>query len=59
MNMILKECEEKNGCKGRGYVREILSPMKNFKDQQWSLSWKVQRPTYFKKDMMEMHIEHN
>ena len=34
MKMILNECEDKDGCKGGGYVREISSPMKNFKDQQ-------------------------
>ena len=34
MKMILKEFEDKDGCKGAGFVREISSPMKNFKDQQ-------------------------
>ena len=33
MKMILKECEDKYGCKGGGFVCEISSPMKNFKDQ--------------------------
>ena len=31
--MILKECEDKDGCKGGGYDHDISSPMKNFKDQ--------------------------
>ena len=33
MNMILKECEDEDGDKGGGYVREISRLMKNFKDQ--------------------------
>ena len=33
MKMILKKCEDNDGCKGRGSIREISSPMKNFKDQ--------------------------
>ena len=33
MKTILKECEDEYGCKGAGSVHEILSPMKNFKDQ--------------------------
>ena len=33
VKMSLKECERKDGCKGEGYVRQISSPMKNFKDQ--------------------------
>ena len=41
MKIILKEDVDKYGCKGRGYVRDISRPMKNFKDQEWSLSWKV------------------
>ena len=32
MKMILKEYEDKDGCKGGGSVHEISSPMKNFKD---------------------------
>ena len=31
MKMILKECEDKDGCKGIGSVHEISSPMKNLK----------------------------
>ena len=34
MNMILKECEDEDGCKGGGSIREISSPMNNFKHQQ-------------------------
>lgn len=41
MKMILKECEDIDGCKGGGFVCDISSLMKNFEDQYWSLSWKV------------------
>ena len=34
MKMILNEFVDKDGCKGGGFVREISSLMKNFKDQQ-------------------------
>ena len=34
MKIIFKEGVDKGGCKGGGSVREISSPMKNFKDQQ-------------------------
>ena len=40
MKMIFKECEDEDGCKGGGFVCEISRLMKNFKDQQWGLSWK-------------------
>ena len=33
MKIILKEGVEKGGCKGGGFVQEISSTMKNFKDQ--------------------------
>ena len=33
MKIILKEGVDKGGCKGEGFVREISSPLKNFKDQ--------------------------
>ena len=33
MKMILKECEDKDGYKGRGFVQEISRLMKNFKDR--------------------------
>ena len=33
MKMIFKECEDKDGCKGGGYVYEISRLMKNFEDQ--------------------------
>ena len=33
MKMILKECEDKDGCKGEGYVRDISSLMNIFEDQ--------------------------
>ena len=33
MKMILKECEDKDGCKGGGSVCDILSTRKNFEDQ--------------------------
>jgi hypothetical protein len=59
MNMILKECEDEDGCKGGGSIHDVSGLMKNFKDRWWSLSWKASRPTYFAKDMMEMHFEQN
>jgi hypothetical protein len=31
MNMIWKECEDEDGCKGGGSIREISSPMKSSK----------------------------
>ena len=40
MKIILNECEDEGGCKGGGFVREISRLINNFKDQQWSLSWK-------------------
>ena len=49
MKIILKEYEDKYGCKGRGSVQEISSLMNIFKDRWWSLSWKASRPTYFQK----------
>ena len=45
----LKECEDKGGYKGRGYVQEISRLMKIFEDRWWSLSWKASKPTYFQK----------
>ena len=33
MNMIFKECEDKDGCIPEGSFSEISIPMKNFKDQ--------------------------
>ena len=33
MKIILKECEDKDECKGRGSFNDISIPMKNFKDQ--------------------------
>ena len=33
MKIILKEGVDKGGCKGGGYVHDISSLMKNFKDQ--------------------------
>ena len=33
MKMILKECEDKDGCKGGGSACEISSLRKNSKDQ--------------------------
>ena len=33
MKIILKECEEKDGYKGRGSFQEISRLMKNFKDR--------------------------
>ena len=48
MKMILKECENKDGCKGRGSICEISSPMNKFKGQQLSLSWKDSGPVFFK-----------
>ena len=33
MKMILKEYEDKDGCKGEGFVQEISRLMKIFKDQ--------------------------
>ena len=33
MKMILKECEDGDGCKGGGSICEISRLMKNFKDQ--------------------------
>ena len=33
MKMILKECGDKDGCKGEGSIHEISSMMKNFEDQ--------------------------
>ena len=49
MKIILKEDVDKDGCKGGGFVCEISSPMKNFEDQYWNLSWKVSSLTYFQK----------
>ena len=49
MKMILKECEDKYGCKGRGYVQEISRLMNIFEDRWWSLSWKASRPRCFQK----------
>ena len=33
MKIILKECKDKDGFKGGGFVHEISSSMKKFKDQ--------------------------
>ena len=49
MKMILKECEDEDGYKGGGVVREISRPMKNFKDRWQSLAWKASRSTHFQK----------
>ena len=50
MKMILKECEDKDGCKGEGSIHEISRPMKNFKYQQWNLSWKNFEVKIFQKN---------
>ena len=38
MNMILKEYDDKDWCKGGGFVQKISRLMKIFKDRWWSLS---------------------
>jgi hypothetical protein len=58
MKMILKECEDKDGCKG-GYVREISSLMKMFNGSIVKFFMESLKFNIFSKDKMEMNIENN
>ena len=59
MNMILKECESKDGCKGGGSIHEISSTMKNFERSIVEFVMESLESNIFSKDKMKMHIEHN
>ena len=53
--MILKECEEKDGCKGEGSVQS------DEKFQRSILKFVMEsfKSNIFSKDMMEMHLKYN
>ena len=53
MNVILKEDVDKYGCKGGGFVHDISRLIKNFKDQQWSLSWKSFEVKIFQRNKID------
>jgi hypothetical protein len=55
MKMILKECEDRDGCKGRGSIQsdeEFRRSILKFVKESF-------KSNIFSKDMMEMHIKYN
>ena len=55
--MILKECEDEDGYKGGGYVREIFKTDEEFQRSMVEFVMESFEVNIFSKDMMEMHLE--
>ena len=58
MNMIFKECEDKDGCKGGDYVCEIKSD-EEFRRSILKFVIESFKFNIYSKDKMEMHIKYN
>ena len=57
MKMILKEYEDKDGCKGRGFVQEISKIDEDIQRSMVKFIIESFKYNILSKDMMKMHLD--